>query len=94
MDERPDVTAEFAGQTTQATGGAMGIRRVVAGQPPAGGAHVIIRGRDPARGLPARAAVAECGGTADFVAADLAEVNDVQRLTDAPLNWARPRREF
>ena len=49
--------------------------------PPPGGAHVIISGRDPARAA-CPAAVAECGGTADFVAADLAEVNDVQRLAE------------
>jgi NAD(P)-dependent dehydrogenase (short-subunit alcohol dehydrogenase family) len=58
---------------------------VGAGQPAAGGAYVIISGRDPARRLPAGAAVAECGGTADFVAADLAEVNDVQRLAERAL---------
>ena len=46
-DERPDVTADFAGQTALVTGGNTGIGRAVAGQPAACGAHVLISGRDP-----------------------------------------------
>jgi NAD(P)-dependent dehydrogenase (short-subunit alcohol dehydrogenase family) len=79
------VTADFAGQTALVTGGTTGIGRAVAGQLAAGGAHVIISGRDPGRGQAARAAVAECGGADDFVAADLAEVDDVQRLAERAL---------
>lgn len=59
---------------------------MVAGQLAAGGAHVIISGRDAARGQAARAAVAECGGTADFVATDLAEIADAQRLAERALD--------
>jgi len=79
------VTADFAGQTALVTGGTTGIGRAVAGQLAAGGAHAIISGRDPGRGRAARAAVAECGGAVDFVAADLAEVDDVQRLAERAL---------
>jgi NAD(P)-dependent dehydrogenase (short-subunit alcohol dehydrogenase family) len=79
------VTADFAGQTALVTGGTTGIGRAVAGQLAAGGAHVIISGRDPGRGQAARAAVAECGGAVDFVDADLAEVDDVQRLAERAL---------
>jgi NAD(P)-dependent dehydrogenase (short-subunit alcohol dehydrogenase family) len=85
-NERPDVTAEFAGRTALVTGGTTGIGRVVAGQLAAGGAHVIISGRDAARGQAARAGVAECGGTADFVATDLAEIADAQRLAERALD--------
>jgi NAD(P)-dependent dehydrogenase (short-subunit alcohol dehydrogenase family) len=41
------VTAEFAGQTTLVTGGAMGIGRVVAGQPVAGRPDGIAHDRRP-----------------------------------------------
>jgi NAD(P)-dependent dehydrogenase (short-subunit alcohol dehydrogenase family) len=68
------VTADFAGQTALVTGGTTGIGRAVAGQLAAGGAHAIISGRDPGRGRAARAAVAECGGAVDFVAARALEL--------------------
>ena len=76
------MTADFAGQTALVTGGNTGIGRAVAGQPAACGAHVLISGRDPSRGHAVAAAAAECGGAADFVAADLAKVDDVQRLAE------------
>jgi NAD(P)-dependent dehydrogenase (short-subunit alcohol dehydrogenase family) len=63
------VTTDFAGQTALVTGGTTGTGRAVAGQLAAGGARVVISGRDPGRGQAARAAVAECGGALDFVAA-------------------------
>jgi short-subunit dehydrogenase len=40
------VTGQFAGQTALVTGTTTGIGRVVAGQLAAGGAHVVISGRD------------------------------------------------
>ncbi len=43
------MTAEFAGQTALVTGAITGIGRVVAGQLAAGGAHVVISGRDRSR---------------------------------------------
>jgi NAD(P)-dependent dehydrogenase (short-subunit alcohol dehydrogenase family) len=85
VSEGPDVTGEFAGQTVLVTGGTTGIGRVVADQLAAGGAHVVISGRDLARGQAARAALTEFGGIAEFVSADLAEVNDVRRLAERAL---------
>jgi NAD(P)-dependent dehydrogenase (short-subunit alcohol dehydrogenase family) len=85
VSEGPDVTGEFAGQTALVTGGTTGIGRVVADQLAAGGAHVVISGRDLARGQAARAALTECGGIAEFISADLAEVNDVRRLAERAL---------
>lgn len=85
VSEGPDVTGEFAGQTALVTGGTTGIGRVVADQLAAGGAHVVISGRDLARGQAARAALTEFGGIAEFVSADLAEVNDVRRLAERAL---------
>jgi NAD(P)-dependent dehydrogenase (short-subunit alcohol dehydrogenase family) len=80
------VTGQFAGQTALVTGTTTGIGRVVAGQLAAGGAHVVISGRDRSRGETPRAAAAACGGSVDFVASDLADVGDVQRLAERALD--------
>ena len=71
---------DFAWQTALVTGGNSGIGRVVAEQLAAGGAHVIISGRDTDRGQDAVTAIREHGGDADFVAADLGNIDDVRRL--------------
>jgi hypothetical protein len=80
------VTGQFAGQTALVTGATTGIGRVVAGQLATGGAHVVISGRDRSRAETARAAAAARGGSVDFVAADLADVGDVQRLAERALD--------
>jgi gluconate 5-dehydrogenase len=48
MDER---LGQFAEQTALVTGTTTGIGRVVAGQLAAGGAHVVISGRDRSRNV-------------------------------------------
>jgi NAD(P)-dependent dehydrogenase (short-subunit alcohol dehydrogenase family) len=71
---------DFAGQTALVTGGTSGIGREVAVQLAQGGAHVIVSGRDDARGAAVIADIRAAGGEADFVAADLTDLPSVRRL--------------
>lgn len=74
------MTQDFAGRTALVTGGNSGIGRAVAEQFAARGAHVVISGRDADRGRQVVDGIRAAGGTADFVAADLAEVASVRSL--------------
>jgi NAD(P)-dependent dehydrogenase (short-subunit alcohol dehydrogenase family) len=47
------------------------------------GACVLVHGRDQARGAEVVASVNQTGGTAEFLAADLASLAEVRRLADA-----------
>lgn len=71
---------DFTGKTALITGSTSGIGRATAQKLAADGAHVIISGRDHARGESVVAAIREAGGTADFVAADLASTASVREL--------------
>lgn len=74
------MTQDFAGRTALVTGGNSGIGRAVAGQLARRGAHVVISGRDIARGSRAVEEIRADGGTADFVQADLADLTSVRSL--------------
>ena len=74
------MTQDFSGRTALVTGGNSGIGRVVATQLAERGAHVIITGRDRARGEQAVATIREAGGKADFLAADLSSLPSVRNL--------------
>jgi NAD(P)-dependent dehydrogenase (short-subunit alcohol dehydrogenase family) len=71
------------GKTALITGGTSGIGRAVAERLAHDGADVIISGRDEGRGREVVEAVTAAGGTARFIAADLASFEDVRRLAEA-----------
>ncbi|HJP73657.1 MAG TPA: SDR family oxidoreductase [Pseudonocardiaceae bacterium] len=74
------MTTSFSGTTALVTGATSGIGRVVAGKLAERGAHVIITGRNPERGEQAVKEIRAAGGTADFVATDLADLTSVRAL--------------
>jgi NAD(P)-dependent dehydrogenase (short-subunit alcohol dehydrogenase family) len=74
------MTQDFAGRTALVTGGTSGIGRAVAGQLARRGAHVVLSGRDVARGRRAVEEIRADGGTADFAQADLADLESVRSL--------------
>jgi len=69
----------LAEQTILITGATDGLGRYVAERLAAGGARVIVHGRDAGRAEKVRAA----GGNVDVLLADLADLRDVDRLADA-----------
>jgi NAD(P)-dependent dehydrogenase (short-subunit alcohol dehydrogenase family) len=70
------------GKTALITGSTDGVGRVVASRLGQAGARVLIHGRDPQRGERVVAAIEAAGGTAEFMAADLASLHEVRRLAD------------
>ena len=93
------------GQRALVTGATSGIGRAVALQLARDGAEVVVHGRDAARGAETVAEIANSGGRASFVAADLGDAADVQRLAsevgdvdilvnNAGISLFRPTGEF
>ncbi|MER9406585.1 SDR family oxidoreductase [Mesorhizobium caraganae] len=72
-------------KTILITGSTDGVGRVVAQRLGAGGARVLVHGRDAARGKAAVAEIETVGGKAEFLAADLASLAEVRRLAEAVL---------
>jgi NAD(P)-dependent dehydrogenase (short-subunit alcohol dehydrogenase family) len=71
---------DLAGQTALVTGATSGIGRAAAVLLARRGAHVLVSGRDAARGDAVVAEIRAAGGKADFVAADLADTGSVRAL--------------
>jgi NAD(P)-dependent dehydrogenase (short-subunit alcohol dehydrogenase family) len=68
------------GKTVLVTGGTAGIGEAIARAYAAEGADVVITGRDEARGRQIVDSLAQEGGHARFIAADLTRFEDVQHL--------------
>ena len=71
---------ELAGKRALVTGGTSGIGRATAEALAREGAYVLVSGRSEARGGEVVAAIREAGGDAEFVPADLGDVDDVRAL--------------
>jgi NAD(P)-dependent dehydrogenase (short-subunit alcohol dehydrogenase family) len=72
--------SDLKGKTALVTGGNSGIGRAVAVAVAGHGAHVVLSGRDAARGEQAVATIRAAGGTADFVKADLGDEASARAL--------------
>jgi NAD(P)-dependent dehydrogenase (short-subunit alcohol dehydrogenase family) len=67
-------------QTALVTGATSGIGRAIAAHLGKAGLDVVVHGRDAVRGAETVDAITAAGGKARFVAADLTDAADVQRL--------------
>jgi NAD(P)-dependent dehydrogenase (short-subunit alcohol dehydrogenase family) len=79
------MTYDFTGKTALVTGSTSGIGRATAFALAAGGAKVVISGRDKERGEATVAAIRDAGGEAEFVAADLLDSGSVRHLASRAL---------
>ncbi len=75
-----DSNSNLAGRTALVTGSTSGLGRAIALQLAAEGADVIVHGRGADRGAAVVAQITATGGTARFVAADLSDTAQIERL--------------
>ncbi len=73
------------GEIALVTGSTAGIGRAIATEFAAQGAHVMVTGRDEARGNAVLEKITDAYGTAAFTAADLSEESRCEELVDATL---------
>src|SRR5207247_2010566 len=73
---------ELSGQRALVAGGTSGIGRATAEALAREGAHVLISGRNEARGAEVVAAIEAAGGKAEFVRADLESPDNVRALAE------------
>ncbi|AEM84476.1 SDR family NAD(P)-dependent oxidoreductase [Streptomyces violaceusniger] len=74
------VSTPLQGSTALVTGATSGIGRAVAQRLAGQGAEVVLHGRDRARGEALVKEIAESGGSARFIAADLTSAEDTLQL--------------
>jgi NAD(P)-dependent dehydrogenase (short-subunit alcohol dehydrogenase family) len=75
-----DMTNDLTGSTALITGGNSGIGRAAAQALAGLGAHVVLTGRDQARGGQVVASIRAQGGRADFIAAELTDEASARQL--------------
>jgi NAD(P)-dependent dehydrogenase (short-subunit alcohol dehydrogenase family) len=75
--------ADGKGRTALITGATDGVGRVVARALAQQGWRVLVHGRDSGRGEALAREIEQAGGSATFLAADLASLPEVRRLADA-----------
>jgi NAD(P)-dependent dehydrogenase (short-subunit alcohol dehydrogenase family) len=85
--------ASATSKTALITGATDGVGHVVAGALGRQGWRVLVHGRNRERGEALVAEIAKSGGTAEFIAADLASLAEVRRLADEVTKRA-PRLEL
>jgi NAD(P)-dependent dehydrogenase (short-subunit alcohol dehydrogenase family) len=73
-------TMDMLGQTALVTGATSGLGRAIALHLANAGAELVVHGRDAARGAETVEAITAAGGRARFVAADLSDPADIERL--------------
>jgi NAD(P)-dependent dehydrogenase (short-subunit alcohol dehydrogenase family) len=78
----PTENSDLQDQKALVTGATSGIGRAIALELAREGAEVVVHGRDPARGGETVEAIVAAGGRARFVAADLSDTADIQRLAE------------
>jgi len=78
----PSGAGRLAGERALVTGSTAGIGRGIATAMAAQGAAVVVTGRDEARGRAVVGEITKAGGTAQFVAAELADESAVRALVD------------
>lgn len=74
--------SELDGKTALITGSTDGVGRLVAKKLGEAGARVLVHGRDRDRGQAVVTEIKEAGGTAEFLAAELASLAEVRRLAE------------
>lgn len=75
--------AELNGKTALVTGATDGVGRLVAQRLGEAGARVLVHGRNAGRGKEVVSTITSAGGQAEFLAADLASLDETRALAEA-----------